>query len=183
MQIMRHSLWALALTLAGVIPAHAEQARVTILHTTDLHGALTAWDYARDAKVARGLVRIASLVRAARAEITPTLLLDAGDATEGGIESAYHLGPERRPDPMVAAMNALHYDAMTVGNHEFDRGFGALTELRGAARFPWLGANVLEQGGHRALFVPSIVKQLGPLRIGIVGVTTPAVPPVNTAAA
>src|SRR5262249_52081121 len=120
MQRFHRSLIAAALALVAAGPARAEEARGTILHTTDLHGALTAWDYSRNQPASRGLVRLATLIRGARAEGVPTLLVDAGDAIEGGIETAYHMGPERRPDPMVAAMNALRYDAMTVGNHEFD---------------------------------------------------------------
>ncbi|TMQ67552.1 MAG: hypothetical protein E6K80_15155, partial [Candidatus Eisenbacteria bacterium] len=102
--------------------------------------------------------------------------MDAGDAIEGGIEIAYRMGPQRRPDPMIAAMNALQYDAMTVGYHEFDFGWNTLESARRAARFPWLGANVESEGGARSLFVPSIVKQAGPLKIGVIGVCTPAVP-------
>ena len=166
-----------ALATACTPPAFAaEAAHVTLLHTTDLHGSLTAWDYARDRPAARGLVKLATLVRAARAEGSPTLLVDAGDATEGGIETAFRLGPQRRPDPMIAAMNALGYDAMTVGNHQFDFGWHSLESARAASRFPWLGANVVGNDRGRAAFVPSIVKQAGPVRIGLIGICTPAVP-------
>src|SRR5262245_5611950 len=64
-------------------PAHAEEARVTILHTADLHGALTSWDYLADRPAARGLAKVATLVGQVRAEGAPVLLLDSGDAIQG----------------------------------------------------------------------------------------------------
>jgi 2',3'-cyclic-nucleotide 2'-phosphodiesterase/3'-nucleotidase len=93
---MRHlrTLWIGAvLALMAAAPARGdEEARLTVLHTTDLHGALTGWDYTAGRSTPRGLVRIASMVRAARAEGRPTLLVDAGDALQGGIESALGAG-------------------------------------------------------------------------------------------
>jgi 2',3'-cyclic-nucleotide 2'-phosphodiesterase (5'-nucleotidase family) len=94
--------------LAAVPPAYPETARLTVLHTTDLHGALTAYDYLADQPAPAGLVRIASLVRAARAEGPPVLLLDDGDAIQGGaLETYYWRGDRARPEPMMAAMTRL----------------------------------------------------------------------------
>ncbi len=177
MRTFRNASLVSLLVFAIACPAiAAEQARVTILHTTDLHGALTSWDYAAGRASNRGLVKLATLIRAARAGDVPTILLDAGDAIEGGVEAAYRMGPQRRPDPMITAMNALGYDAMVAGNHEFDYGWNMLERARKASRFPWLGANVVRARGGRSLLVPSIVKQAGPLRIGVIGICTPAVP-------
>src|SRR5438093_11598466 len=64
-------------------PAAAEEARIVVLHTTDLHGALTPYDYLAGRPAARGLVKLATLVEAVRAEKLPTLLLDGGDCIEG----------------------------------------------------------------------------------------------------
>lgn len=166
----------LALLLLLPALARAEEARVVVLHTTDLHGALTAFDYAADRPAPRGLVRIASLVAAARRDTVPVLLLDAGDAIHGGpLVTAHRDGGRRAPEPMMTAMSRMGYDAMAVGNHEFSDGPEAREAARKAATFPWLSANVTNTGGAPP-FTPSLVKSAGRVRVGIVGITTPAVP-------
>src|SRR5512144_2911247 len=91
-------------SLAAV--ARAEDARVLILHTTDLHGAFDSWDYGADVAAARGLTRIGTLVKRARTEKAGVLLLDAGDAIQGGGASEFLRDPSG-PDPMMSMMNAL----------------------------------------------------------------------------
>ena len=161
----------------AVPAAHAETARLIVLHTTDLHGALTAYDYLADRPAPLGLVRIANLVRAARAEGPPVLLLDDGDVIQGGaLETYYWRGDRARPEPMMTAMTRLGYDAMAVGNHEFSWGLESLSKARAAAGFPWLAANVVRAADGQPAFGASLVKTLAGVRIGVVGLTTPAVP-------
>ena len=157
--------------------AAAETARVTLLHTTDLHGALTDYDYAADRPAPRGLVRIATLVRGIRAENPATLLLDAGDVIQGGpIETSYQHGDRSRPEPMMTAMSRMAYDAMAVGNHEFSFGAGAIVRARRDATFPWLAANLVRAADGTPAFGTSIVKTVGGVKIGVVGLCTPALP-------
>jgi 2',3'-cyclic-nucleotide 2'-phosphodiesterase / 3'-nucleotidase / 5'-nucleotidase len=183
--ILRYLPAVLCLSLQiTVAPAvRGETARLTVLHTTDLHGALTAFDYADDRPASRGLVRIASLVRAAREEGTPVLLLDDGDAIQGGaLETAYWRGDRARPEPMMTAMTRLGYDAMAIGNHEFSWGPDALAAARAAAGFPWLAANAVRADDGRPAFGTSVVKELGGVRVGIIGLTTPAIPALEDSA-
>src|SRR5215831_1602148 len=170
---------SLAAVLASVLllcgAARAEEARLVILHTTDLHGAFDDWDYGADRPAARGLTRLATLVKRVRAEGPPTLLVDAGDAIQGGGATVFQRGADSLPDPMMTLMNAIGYDAMAVGNHEFDFGVPRLDRVRSTAKFPWLAANIVRDDGGLA-FEGSMVRTLGGLKIGIVGVCTPAVP-------
>ena len=181
-------LYLLAVLGASLLPtlapeARSETARLTVLHTTDLHGALTAYDYLADRPAPAGLVRIASLVRAARAEGPPVLLLDDGDAIQGGaLETFYWRGDRARPEPMMTAMTRLGYDAMAVGNHEFSWGLAGLAKARAEAGFPWLAANVVRAPDGKPAFGTSIVKTLGGVRVGVVGLTTPAVPALEDSA-
>jgi len=168
-------LLVLAALAATPFAARAEEARLVILHTTDLHGAFDGWDYASDRPAARGLTRIATLVKRARAEGSPTLLLDAGDCIQGGAATHFAREPGGRVHPMMALMNAMGYDAMTAGNHEFDFGREVLERIRKEARFPWLAANVVRTGGGPA-FDASLVRTVGGIKVGVVGVCTPAVP-------
>ncbi len=181
------SAFALALLFAWPSAAHAaepraDETRLTILHTTDLHGALTAWDYLADRPAARGLTRIATLVRGVRAEGSPVLLLDAGDAMQGSpLETVWRRGLTQGREPVMTSMTRLGYDAMAVGNHEFSFGPGALARARADAGFPWLAANIVRDDGTPA-FDRSLVKTFGDLRVGIVGLCTEAVPSLEDSA-
>ncbi|MCE9628333.1 MAG: 5'-nucleotidase C-terminal domain-containing protein [Candidatus Eisenbacteria bacterium] len=169
---------ALCLVTAGLATsAHADQLTVRVLHTTDLHGALSAWDDVRDVAAPRGLEKLASMISAARADSTPTLLVDAGDALFGSaLVRAWREGSRSTSEPVIAALNALGYDALAVGNHEFDGGRVALDSARAHARFPFLAANVVDARTGRTAYGTSVVREFAGARIGIVGLTTPAVP-------
>ena len=115
--LLSHRVLAGLLLLALAAPSRAEEFTVRVLHTTDLHGMLVGWDDVRDQAATRGLERIASGIAAARADGTPTLLVDAGDALSGSsLVRAWREGDRTRPEPMVTAMNALGYDALAVGD-------------------------------------------------------------------
>ncbi len=172
---------ALALAIVALLARHASagelELKVRILHTADLHGALAGWDDWQDRPTAKGLERVASLVAAARAKGDSTLLLDAGDALHGSpLERVWREGPRRAPEPVVAAMNALGYDALAIGNHEFDAGRESLQSAIAAAHFPFLAANVVDTRTGRPAFGTSLVREFEGARIGIIGLTTPAVP-------
>lgn len=148
---------------------------LTILHTSDLHGHVHPHDALADADRGEGLARVATAVAAVRAEGGAVLLLDSGDTIEGAPEQALvFAGRIGGGDPIVAAMNRVGYDAMAVGNHEFDFGRERLEASRREARFPWLSANTLGPDGTPA-FAPYVVKEIAGVRVGILGLVTPHV--------
>ena len=173
---VRAAALALGLVAAWCCCSRAEEARVILLHTTDLHGALTPWDYLTDRPATRGLTKIASMVHSIRGEGPPTLLLDAGDCISGGIEYGRSVDGTKRLDPMMAAMSRIGYDAMAIGNHEFDFGLAELEQARKAATFPWLAANIVRASDGTPAFGTSWVGTPGGVRVGVVGLTTPAIP-------
>jgi len=157
--------------------------RLTILHTNDIHGQVLP----RGAS--RGLVALGRRIRqerdAARQAGDAVLLLDAGDLFKGTPEGDLTDG-----QVVVEWMNHLGYDAVAVGNHEFDHGIEVAERLAEAAEFPFLAANLYEeQGGERpawlgrgtpegplrgAALLKTVYDGWGrALRVGIVG-TTPA---------
>ena len=163
--------------------------RLRILATTDIHCYLSDYDYYRDEPTDRhGLVRVASLIRAARAESTNTLLFDNGDLLEGNPLSDYiakEKGLEARAvHPAYKAMNLLRYDAATLGNHDFNYGFQFLERALAGAAFPYVLANVFHQGSGEPYFKPYVILDrtfrdegggMVPLRIGVLGLTTPQI--------
>jgi 2',3'-cyclic-nucleotide 2'-phosphodiesterase (5'-nucleotidase family) len=161
------------LALAGALAAQT----LTILHTSDLHGHVDPLDEPGGRDRGEGLARVATAVRAVRGEGRPVLLLDSGDAIQGTPTQAlvFSGAVPSSGDPTIRAMNLVGYDAMAVGNHEFDFGLKRLAASRGEAKFPWLSANIVGTA-DRPAFEPYVVRTVEGVRVGILGLTTPTVP-------
>ena len=163
------------LTAAGRTPAR--RVHLVVLGTTDLHGNLFPLDYYTDKPDNRGLAKVATLIRQVRKENKNVLLIDSGDTIQGTPLEAYHNKKNNSPaDPMMLAMNALNYDAMTVGNHEYNFGLQVLEKARREAKFPWLSANTYDKGNGQNHYQPYIVKEVEGVRIAVLGLTTPGIP-------
>ncbi|RPI54228.1 MAG: bifunctional metallophosphatase/5'-nucleotidase [Acidobacteria bacterium] len=155
-----------------------QRAWITILSTTDLHGNILPVDYYTDRPDARGLAKVASLVRQIRGENpSGTLLLNSGDTIQGApLAYVHNTRNNAPPDPMMLTMSAIGVDAMAVGNHEYNFGLGVLEKARSEATFPWLSANTYNTGTGQPHYAPYIVKEMQGVRVGILGLTTPGVP-------
>jgi 2',3'-cyclic-nucleotide 2'-phosphodiesterase/3'-nucleotidase len=165
----------------------SEHVHLRLLATTDLHAHLLPFDYytARP-DAGTGLARLAGLIATARAEAPNTLLFDNGDTLEGTPLADTILSdtlPSGAPNPMIAAMNALGYDAATLGNHDFDFGLDYLQTSLVSADFPWVSANIHDKTGHP--FVPPHhmltrtfhdgAGRAQTLRIGVTGAAPPQI--------
>jgi 2',3'-cyclic-nucleotide 2'-phosphodiesterase/3'-nucleotidase/5'-nucleotidase len=147
---------------------------LVIAATTDVHGRLRGWDYyANGPDATHGLARAATIVDSLRrANPNRVLLVDAGDMLQGNPFT--YVAARVRPQPVhpvIATMNAMHYDAAVVGNHEFEYGVPFLDSAAKQAKFALLGANVLNSNGSRHFAASTIVTRAG-VRVGIVGATT-----------
>jgi 2',3'-cyclic-nucleotide 2'-phosphodiesterase/3'-nucleotidase len=180
-RIVLHAILVSCLLLLGPACAVAETpARVslTLLSTTDVHGNLYPIDYYSNRPANRGLAKISTLVKQVRAGQPNTLLVDCGDTIQGTPLAFYFARKDTsRINPTVAAMNAMGYAAMATGNHEFNFGLDVLWKAKRESNFPWLAANVRQQykkGPQH--FEPSVIRNIGGIRVGIVGFITPGVP-------
>jgi 2',3'-cyclic-nucleotide 2'-phosphodiesterase (5'-nucleotidase family) len=158
----------------------AQRAHVVILGTTDMHGRIFPIDYYTNKPDNVGIAKIATLVKEARKNDPNLLLVDSGDTIQGTpLEYFHNKRNNAPPDPMMLAMSALHYDAMTVGNHEYNFGLKVLEKARSEAKFPWLSANTYEtgvKGDPTNHFTPYIIKEVNGVRVGVLGLTTPGIP-------
>jgi 2',3'-cyclic-nucleotide 2'-phosphodiesterase (5'-nucleotidase family) len=145
--------------------------------TTDVHGWLRGWDYyANAADTTRGLTRAATIVDSLRAAHPGrVILVDAGDLLQGNpLAYAAARVSTDTTSPVIAAMNAMRYDAAAVGNHEFNYGVPFLDRAVAQARFPFLSANTYRVDGARKYRAWTMVERAG-VRVAIVGGTTPGV--------
>ncbi|MFG3185547.1 bifunctional metallophosphatase/5'-nucleotidase [Streptomyces nigra] len=167
---------------------------LTVMGTTDLHGNVFNWDYFKDAEYtdaagnAKGLSRVSTLVNQVRKEKGRgnTLLIDAGDTIQGTPLTYYYAkvdpitakgGPVH---PMAAAMNAIGYDAVALGNHEFNYGIETLRKFESQCDFPLLGANALDAKTLKPAFPPYFIKKFHvpgapPVKVAVLGLTNPGI--------
>ncbi|OYU19703.1 MAG: 2',3'-cyclic-nucleotide 2'-phosphodiesterase [Rhodobacteraceae bacterium PARR1] len=122
--------------------------RLRILSTTDLHAQVLPWDYASDRPApGTGIAALSTVIAAARAEFPNSLLLDNGDFLQGsalGDLAATEGAAGQSPvNPVVHAMNALGYDAGTLGNHDFSHGLPHLIRAVDDAGYPVVCANAI----------------------------------------
>ena len=138
--------------------------QITVLHTNDHHGRF--W---KNSDGEYGMAARKTVIDGIRAEVAAkggySLLLDGGDVNTGVPESDLQ---DAVPD--FKGMNLIGYDAMAVGNHEFDKPLSVLKMQRDLAQFPMLSANIYE-GGERK-FAPYKIFNLGGVRVGVMGLTT-----------
>lgn len=171
------SLTATFLIFITLSRAAPERTQVTLLSTTDLHGHIFPINYATNEPSNEGFAKVASLIRKARAAAGEVLLVDCGDTIQGTPLVYYHNRINNTPpDPMMLVMNALHYDALVVGNHEYNFGLDVLQKARREARFPWLSANTEKTADNSPAYDARIIKTLHGVRIGVLGLTTPGIP-------
>ncbi|RRS01778.1 bifunctional metallophosphatase/5'-nucleotidase [Glycomyces terrestris] len=186
-----------AAAVTAAAPAEAKGAKrysFTVMGTTDLHGNVFNWDYFKDAAYSdaagntRGLARVATLVKQVRDErgAENTILIDAGDTIQGTPLAYYYarvdpIAAEGGPvHPMAQAMNAMEYDAVALGNHEFNYGLDTLAKFDAQCEFPILGANVVDAETGRPAFPPYHMQRLRTpcgkdVKVAILGLCTPGV--------
>lgn len=172
-------IYALLCILAAAGCEKGELVPLCILHTNDVHGHIVPERVEGWSRRMGGAAVLAGCVAESRARNRalgiPTLLLDAGDIFVGTPEGCVSKGVA-----VVEIMNHVGYDAMAVGNHEFDMGVDVLENLARAARFPILAANATNSadGSIPPYFTPYLVKECGALTVGIVGIITEATPEI-----
>jgi 2',3'-cyclic-nucleotide 2'-phosphodiesterase / 3'-nucleotidase len=167
---------------------------LTVLGTSDTHGNVYNWDYYKDAEYDDnahndvGVAKLTTLVKQIRNERRgkATLVLDAGDTIQGTSLATYYAKQEPitstgEKHPMARAMNILDYDAVTLGNHEFNYGLPLLDLWIRQLGFPALAANAVNASTGKPAYTPYVIKKVDlggdapTLRVGILGLTNPGV--------
>jgi len=148
-------VFVLMFSLLGT--ALAQEMDFTVLFTNDTHGRVEEGGYA-----GMGFPKLATLVKDYRSK-GDVLLLDSGDTFHGQTIVNLNEG-----EAIVNIMNEMGYDAMTLGNHDFNFGQERIKELDEMSDFPLLAANL-----DPLLVEPYVIKEIEGMKIGIFGLATP----------
>jgi 5'-nucleotidase len=166
--------WGFATAIALTTVGSAQETIVTVLHTNDMHAHMEPSQLGNG--MIGGYARQATLIKRFRARDPNPILLNAGDVFQGTLFfKSYHGLAD------LAYMNVVGYDAMCIGNHEFDEGPARLAEFVKLAKFPVLAANLdlSAEPALKDLVQPSTVLRVGNTRVGIVGAVTPDLPNIS----
>ncbi|HOV46336.1 MAG TPA: 5'-nucleotidase C-terminal domain-containing protein [Exilispira sp.] len=139
--------------------------QLVVLHTNDHHGHPLAFEYSPGKNVA-GLPARATYVNEIKAQYDNVLVLDAGDINTGEPESFFF-----NAETDIVGYNYIGYDAMALGNHEFDNPLTVLQKQMKDATFPFLCANIKNKDGSY-LAKPYIIKEINGVKVAIFGLTT-----------
>lgn len=169
--MLRKRLLCLAfiLLLTGSIAAAQDDTfSLTIMHTNDTHAG-----HEPQSNGNGGVARAAAVVKQIREEVDHSVLVDAGDRFTGSLFHTQYLGQDQ-----VQIMNLLGYDAMTLGNHEFDNGDFILAAFIEGLTFPVVNANIDASASPilKDMWTPSVVLEKGGQQIGVIGLTTAETP-------
>jgi 2',3'-cyclic-nucleotide 2'-phosphodiesterase (5'-nucleotidase family) len=164
MAIMKQTLrlFGLFLVVYGfLVPVADAQTPLTILHTSEHHGTIQPLEGGAYAG-SGGVARRATLIAQIRKELEHVLVVDSGDLLVGSALSAVFRG-----EADISAMNLMGYDAVAVGNHDFDFGLDHLKKLANQAKFPFLCTNVRPRMSD--VCQRFAIKQVGTLRVALLG--------------
>lgn len=163
---------ALRVSSAGApTAAAAGLATIDIIYTNDIHGAISPKGDDKEG-LTGGVAYMGTLIRKLQSESKDNfLLLDGGDWGQGSYESKLTHG-----NTLIDVMNNLEYDAAEVGNHEFDWGRSALSDMIKNAEFPIVGANILEKGQLMDGVKPYTLEEVNGLKVGVIGLISQETP-------
>ncbi len=156
---------ALALVPSALaVEAEEKTVEITILHTNDIHS-----NYAESANDGMiGMAKIAGYSKQLKAQSKNVLLLDAGDNMHGTLLTTLYKGTTA-----PGVLNAVGYDYVTLGNHEFDYGANQYKKLTQMLKAETLVANIVKEGTGIPVFDMSVIRDFDGVKVGIFGLNTP----------
>lgn len=164
------SIFAFSFAALASLAFAQQKATVTILETSDIHGAIAPWDYATDSAADNGLAKVATIVKQEREKDPNLLLVDCGDNLQDNLIEEFR---NQKITPMVGAMNLMKYDVHILGNHEFNFEFENLEKTIKTYKAPTVVANIYQTKNDKRWLKPYVIKKVNGVKIAIIGLLAP----------
>lgn len=156
-------------------PGEGDTSSFQILFTSDLHGSFTNFNYATGKETVGGFSKVATLIKAEKAAFDgSTYVIDVGDTIQGN-GTSYFINEKYTLFPMIDAFNTVKYDAVSLGNHEFNFGIEAMYRAYTGFTGTKINANVTDkEGNYLEDFQPYVIFTTPKgLRVAVIGLVTP----------
>ncbi len=170
--------------VTGTASAAQGDVEVHLLGINDLHGQLDTTSIVSDKPVGTAPI-LATYLKQAKAKYPNSLLFHNGDS----VGASAPISSLERDEPTLEWLNMMGFDVGSLGNHEFDQGIAALkAQLKGGldpkegkvthkgVKFDYVNANVIETATGKPLIKPYVIKEVGGVKIGFIGLVTKATP-------
>jgi 2',3'-cyclic-nucleotide 2'-phosphodiesterase/3'-nucleotidase len=153
-----------------------EEFKLTLVETSDVHGAIFKYDFIYDRPSAGSLSQVYEYVTNLRKEQN-VILMDNGDILQGQ-PVVYYYNYENKSGNHICSdvMNYMKYDVATIGNHDIEAGHDVYDKLKKEYDFPWLAANAIDINTNKPYFKPFTIIEKQGFKIAILGLITPGIP-------
>ena len=162
--------------MTTLAPAKPVTFTLTVLETSDVHGAFFPFDFIERKPLRGSMARVSNYVKRMRKQ-GQVILLDNGDILQGQ-PTCYYSNYEKADAPNIAAevINYLDYDAITVGNHDIETGHAVYDKWFREVNCPKLGANIIDTKSGKPYVEPYAIIERKGVRIAVLGMLSPAIP-------
>lgn len=163
--------------LAGAALSSAQAQTISVVYTTDVHGAVFNYDFVRDTTADYSLSNVYTYVSAVRDTSKNVILLDTGDFLQGTPVVYYYNNVDTAgQNVMSRILNFMKYDVMGVGNHDIEARHRVYDKIRKELNMPLVSANIKDVETNEPYFTPYVMLERAGKRIAVIGLTTPYIP-------
>lgn len=173
---MKKKLLTIALLAGTALNATTAQT-ISVIYTTDVHGALFNYDFVKDSIAPYSLSNVYTYVSAVRDTSKNVILLDNGDFLQGTPAVYYYNNVDTAGKNVTTRIfNYMKYDAVGVGNHDIEARHRVYDKVKGEMDMPLLSANIKDAEKNDPYFTPYTIIERGGKRVAVIGLTTPYIP-------
>ena len=151
--------------------------QLTIIETSDVHGAIFPYDFSENKPMNTSLANVYSYVETARNTKGNVILLDNGDNLQGQPSVYYYNFLKTDGNHILSdVMNFMRYDAASVGNHDIEAGHAVYDKITKEYQFPLLAANAIDTQTGNPYFIPYTIIERENVKVAVLGMTNPRIP-------